>query len=687
MIAHLDFETRSALDLTKVGTDIYAKHPTTDVWCMSFAFDDQEIKGLRGGLLPKSLRDHVESGGLVYAHNASFEFQIWNLLCVPRYSFPPLKLEQMRCTMAMGYAMSLPGALAFIAPALGLEIEKDMEGRRLMLQMAKPRRVEEDGTLIWWDDQDRIRRLMAYCDQDVATERAVHSRLRELSPSEQQLWILDQQINMRGIHVDLPSIALAIDAVDAEKTKLDQRMRDLTQEQVQGCTKTLQIADWLTLKGVKNTGVAKADVIELLALENLPKVCRQVLLLRQEAGRSSTAKLTAMQQGASEDGRVRGTMQYHGANTGRWAGRKLQPHNFVRPELGQDDIEDVIAHLAVIPYIEMIYGGVMEVLPSCLRGMICGAPGKDLMAADYSNIESRVLAWLANEVWKLKAFYQIDKGLLPDIYRVVYAQTFGVKPEDVSKDQRQTGKPIELGLGFGGGIEAFRTMAKTYGVDLSLLPAIVLPNATPEELKKGGKMAATYIKKKPGVLTKEVALACDIIKQRWRAKHPDTVAFWYKLEKDSIKALTSGKMVDSGPVQWQLKGSFLWCRLPSGRLLCYPYPRLKETETPWGETKEVLSYMSVEATSKKFMRTTTYGGKLAENITQAVARDILSESMTRLDGEGYEIVFHVHDENIVEIEEGQGSLEEVEQICSEIPEWAKGLPISAEGWRGKRYRK
>lgn len=339
---HIDFETRSACDLKIAGADVYSKHPTTDVWCMGFAFTNEPVflwKNTDGK--PRDVLDYVEAGGKCVAHNAPFELAIWNNVLVPKYCWPELKPEQIVCTMSMAYAMALPGSLEKAAAAAGIEKQKDMGGHRIMLQLSQPRKLAEDGTPIWWDDEEKLQKLFRYCIQDIEVERELFKRLMPLSPQERQVWLLDYEINQRGVAVDIEAVKAAIKMVEAEKDRLNSEMRKITNNAVATCTATGQLTDWLKWRGVELEGVAKADVIELLELDTLPNDCRAALLLRQEAAKSSTAKLESMLGSTGEDGRIRGIFQYHGAGTGRWAGRRIQPQNFPRPRLSEREIENV----------------------------------------------------------------------------------------------------------------------------------------------------------------------------------------------------------------------------------------------------------------------------------------------------------------------------------------------------------
>lgn len=344
---HVDFETRSACDLRKAGVHVYAEDPSTDVLCLAYAVDAQPVTVLtrddcRSAEVRKFLFRQIQGGATFVAHNAAFELAIWNRLMAPRYGWPLLSVEQTRCTMTMAYALGLPGSLENAAAAVGLEVGKDMDGRRVMMQLARPRRIDADGRPVWWEEPGKLARLYAYCAQDVEAERALQSRLLPLSLAEQELWNIDQRINDRGIRVDLPAIENAIAVVEATKERLDQQMAITTGGWVSGCSKVMELGDWIAMRGVKTDGVAKADIVDLLARADLPADVRRALELRRDAAKSSTAKLKAMRAAASADGRVRGILQFHGANTGRWAGRRIQPQNFPRPSMDQDDIDAVL---------------------------------------------------------------------------------------------------------------------------------------------------------------------------------------------------------------------------------------------------------------------------------------------------------------------------------------------------------
>lgn len=657
MKLHIDFETYSACELKSAGLDNYARHPSTGVHCMAWCFDDESVNvmvppfHILNGAGIRRIFEHIEAGGIVVAHNAPFELAIWNNVMVPKYHWPKLSPSQVRCTMAMAYSMSLPGALEKVAPALGIDQQKDLAGARVMMQLAKPK---EDGTF-WTPDSapEKFAKLYAYCKQDVVVEREIEKRMMPLSASEQRIWQIDYTINQRGVQIDLPSVETAIALVEAEKDRINTTIRKITGNTVSGATDLAQLKHWLRFRGVDTSGLAKADITALLA-GDLPEDARRVLELRREAAKSSTAKLTAMRDAASMDGRVRGILQYHGAATGRWAGRKIQVQNLPRGFLKPGQVEDAIAHLDDAAYLDINYGNPMDVVSSSLRGMIVPKKGNVFIDCDFSNIEGRALAWLAGENWKTKAFYDFDAGIGADLYVLAYAKSFNVSIEE-AKPHRQIGKVQELALGYQGGVGAFQSMARIYGIQVSDEKA-------------------------------------DEIKALWRNAHPNINQYWYDLEEAAVNATHNPDVkfkagAEGRKVTFLKKGSFLWCQLPSGRVLCYPYPRIANITTPWGAEKDALHYHTVDGYTGKWGETKTYGGSLAENVTQAVARDLLAESLVRLEDAGIPVVMHVHDEVLVEPKEGSASLEDVEKIMSVVPEWAKGLPLASAGWTGKRYRK
>lgn len=679
-IAFIDFETRSACDLKKHGADVYASDPTTEVLCLAWIFDDEpdsEVKLMLPGMWSSAgleLMQHVHFGGTVVGHNiAGFELLIWNRVWRPwnvQTGEVILKIEQLEDTMAMAFAASLPGSLENAAAAAGIAHAKDMKGHRVMLQLSQPRDVVKfpwgEEVITWWEKKDypeKFEQLYAYCKQDVLVERELYRRLPKLSQREQRIWQIDFEINQRGIGVDITAAENARKIIEQEKARLDSEMVALTKNAVASTTAHLQLAKWVNEQAVDCEGMAKDNITELLSRgDALPPVVRQALLLRQEAAKSSTAKLESMMARVGQGNRIRNTMQFHGSGTGRWAGRGIQVHNFPRPTIRQVDIEAILSYLS-LPDLSLdrrreliaeTYGAPTTAIANCLRGFLCAAPGKTLIGADWSNIEGRMLAWLAGEEWKLDAFRGFDAGILPDIYIQTYAASFGEELANVDDLMRQVGKVQELALGYQGGVGAINTMAKPSG----------------------------------RTFTKEQA---EEMKNAWRERHPKIVQFWSRLENAAIEAVLrpGQKITVNNKISYLKNGSFLWCQLPSKRVIAYPYPEIRQFETPWGQMKDGLTYMGEDPYTKKWERQKSYGGHLAENVTQADSACLLRETLENLHTVKLPVVMHVHDEIVCEVPEAEGesSLKRLVELMEVVPPWAYGLPLAAKGWSGKRYRK
>lgn len=669
---HVDFETRSAIDLKKTGVYVYAEDASTDILCLAYAFDDEPVElWLPGQPVPARIAAHVAAGGECYAHNASFERVLWKNVLTPRYGFPEPETKQWRCTMVMAYAMALPGSLADAASALNIGLSKDAIGQRLMLQLAKPRRVEADGTIVWWDDKEKLNRLYAYCRQDVEVERAIDERLRPLSETELALWHLDQEINDRGVLVDEELCTAASAVVASAQKEIGTQIRELTGGAVSSYTSVGQLIAWVNEQGVYCDTLRREALDTLLEETNdLPDDVRAVLQLRSEASLSSVSKIDALMRGRSADGRAKGLLQFHAATTGRWGGRRFQPQNLRRPK--EEDVDAVVEVVLTgdAGYVALMYGKPISAVADTLRGMICADAGHVIVAADYSNIEGRVLAWLAGQTDKLDAFLQFDAGQGEDLYKITAGAILGKSPKDVTKDERQVyGKVPELACGYGGSFGAFAKMGAAYGV--------YLPDDQVKDIVSGWRDANDHIRR-----------------------------FWGALEDAAISAVKNpGIVTAAGPIKFKIGGSFLFMRLPSGRLLAYPCPEVRSVTMPWvdrnGEPvqKDSLTYFTtIDATKRKkvvpdpantakWSRIKTYGGMLAENATQAAARDVMADAMPRLEAAGFRVILTVHDEIVCEAIPREGLVADMERVMTDAPAWAKGLPLSVEGFSGTRYKK
>lgn len=417
---------------------------------------------------------------------------------------------------------------------------------------------------------------------------------------------------------------------------------------------------------------------------------RQLLEIRQQLGKSSTAKYQPMLNMLRRDGRVGGVFLYHGAGTGRWSGKGIQPQNL--PSRGlpiKADEVPVAIEAAQAGCLDLCYKHPMEVASACIRGMLWAAPAHRFLCADYNAIEGRVLAWVAQDPEGLDPYFEGK-----DPYKVVASWMFDKPYDQVTKDERTAGKPGDLGLGYGGGIGAFNKMAQVYRVDYDKLAHAMIPKATDEERIKAKESATTWLCNHPGEMQFDHAVAADLAKQKWRGKRGATVSFWRGVEDAAIQAVEEpGVVFKYLGVAFKCDGRFLKLRLPSKRLLYYCDPSIEMRRMPWKDKsgapveKPVVCFMGVHSMTKKWGKASLYGGLITENICQAIARDILAEAILRLEAAGYPVVLHVHDEIVCEVPWGYGSLQELTDIMCSLPSWASGLPLKANGWEGQRYKK
>lgn len=684
----IDFETRSVADLPRTGVHVYAADPSTYVWCMAYAFDDEPVElWTPEDAFPARIAEHISAGGLIGAWNANFERTIWRDVQQARLGWPEVSLNQWRCTMVEAMALSLPGKLEDAADALGLATRKDMAGSRLMMQMSKPRRVSADG-ITWWDQPEKLERLYAYCKQDVVVERAVSAYLHRLSPFEQDLWFFDQQINDRGVFVDKEACRAASVVVREATAAADKEMRRVTGGEVSACSSVSQLIGWLRARGVSVESVAKAPLLDLLATD-LPADARRALELRRDAAKTSTAKLGAMLTRRGADGRMRDNLQYHGAGTGRWSGRGAQLQNLPRPSKANEkrvvSIVDEMLATRSAAWLSVMYGSPLQAVSDAIRSLVTAGAGNVLMAADFSNIEGRGVAWLAGEEPKLKRFREFDAGKGPDIYLVTAASIYDVPIAD-AMPYRQVGKVAELACGYGGGAGAFAKMAEGYGLNLLDVYPTVRDTASLDAIDAAEKAFADRGHKSG--MRREAWLAAELIKTAWREAHPRIVDLWRGLEDAAVAAMRHpGSATRYRGVSYAKRGMFLYCRLPSNRVIAYPFARLEEKPVPWGGTRASVVYKAINQYTRKWEDKSFYGGLASENITQAFARDIMAESMLRVEAAGYPVVLTVHDEIVAEVKAGEKCYAEFERLMAIVPEWADGLPIAVAGWEGKRYRK
>jgi DNA polymerase len=671
----IDFETRSCVDLRKTGAWRYAEDPTTDVLCLCWGLDHGPIRTWYPGQpIPLEIAVAAAVGGKFVAHNAEFERAIWKRVLAPRYGFPEPELDQWECSAGMAQAMALPRSLEDAARAMGLPVQKDQQGHALMLRVSRPRSFLPNGTPVWWTDtdKDKLQRLAAYCAQDVEVTRQLYPHLLPLSADERAVWLLDAKMNERGVYIDEALVRAARKVVTDAEDALLAELVTLTRGAVKTVKQVAKLKDWLSAEGCDVNSLDKSAVSEALSRPTLTASARRALEIRQELALSSTGKLDAMLSRRCADGRARGNLIYHAATTGRWAGTGIQLQNLPRGTLPKGvKALDCLSAIRLGDYrlFDVLFNHPpLGVVSSCIRSMITAAPGMDLAAADFANIEGRVLAWVAGEGWKIQAFRAYDtitgydaKGEAlragPDLYKLAYSKSFNVPVPSVTSDQRQIGKVQELALGYQGGVGAFQSMAVLYGI----------------------------------VIADAVA---DQIKVLWRKAHPATVQLWEDMETAAISAiaqpLTVFRAGAGGCISFACSGGFLWMRLPSGRKLSYPAPALDYVKTKFGTMKRTITFAGVNEHSRMWGRNTTYGGKLTENAVQAIARDLMAEALLRIESKGWPCVLSVHDEAVAEVPAGTFPNDDpapFEAEMARLPAWASGLPVAASGWVGERYRK
>ena len=691
-ILHLDFETRSTVDLKEVGPVEYARHASTEViaaaWSMQDGDDYAPVRSWYLGMSRKSKTNPYQLSylnfDLIAAHNSGFERAIWNELLVPRFGFKYVPIKRFRCSSARAAMLGLPASLEGVADALRLPVKKDVEGRALMLSMTSPQTVIKSPNLfgeigpVYKEDRPSLRRLAEYCATDVEVEIAVDKVNGPMTPAELKIWLIDQEINQRGIRIDRPLCRRALAIVTATLKKRGAQLGELTGGDATKATQGARLIKWINWRGVPCDSLG-ADIVAGLLDGDLPSDVREVLEIRRDSAKSSTAKFARMLSRSASDGRMRDNLRYHGAFTGRWAGQGAQIQNYPR---GSIEFMELLAECFAnesIALIEMMFGDVVDAAKSLLRGCLIADDDSKLLVWDYAQIEARVLPWLSGETWKLNAFRELDAGRGFDIYVLAYAVTFGVDPATVTKAQRQLGKVIELALGYGGGPGAFVSFAKIYRVEI----ADYLGELRAKFPDVATKAREAYNKRgRQSDIPRETWIAAEIVKTNWRAKHPKTVAFWYALNDAAIECVRTGRRTAAGRIRFQLVGQFLKMILPSNRPISYFRPSVGE-----GRFGPELVYWQTK--DGRLMRITTYGGKLCENATQAVARDPMTDGMKRLRAAKFAMVGTVHDEVIAEEKSviAQARLDEGKKLLEINAPWSKGLPLVVDGFVTNRYKK
>lgn len=642
----IDLETYSSEDISKTGVFRYAEAPDFEILLLAYAWDDGPVRVID---LTEQDGDHGELEAVYaaikdpdvvkVAHNSAFE-----RACLSRWLGRDLPPEEWEDTMVLAAMNGLPMSLDAAGAALQLQSQKIKEGTSLINYFCKPCRatIANGGRTRNLPEHalDKWERFKAYCQRDVEVEQAIYYRLRSypVTDFERQVWALDARINERGVLVDTELAEAAIAVDETFTTDHSAELQRLTG--LDNPNSVAQLKDWLSGVGLEVDSLNKAAVTDLRNAATDPTT-RRVLELRQLLGKTSTKKYQAMLAAACKDDRVRGIMQYYGAGrTGRWAGRVVQPQNLPQNHLDHIDTVREIVRDRDLEALEMLYDNVPDVLSQLIRTALVAKPGHTLLVADYSAIEARVIAYLAGEQWRMDVFAQGG-----DIYCSSASAMFKVPVEKhgINGHLRQKGKIAELACGYGGGVAAL----KAFGADRMGL--------TEEEMQ-------------------------DIVTQ-WRLASPAIPRFWRETEQAAKRALSRPGTLRTIPccgIQYRADADALRCILPSGRVLSYWGARL--------DTDGSICFMGQNQTTRKWEKTSTWGGKLVENIVQAYARDSLATAMVRLAQEGYNILFHVHDEIICEEPKGR-RWEDMAAIMSRPIDWAPGLLLTADGYETPFYKK
>ena len=648
----IDIETYSSVDLTKAGLYKYVQSSDFEILLFAYSFDDEPVEVVdltqKGRTLPQRVLWALQDPNVKKtAFNAAFEWY-----CINKFFVSPL--EQWECTMVHAYYAGYAGGLGLVAEAMGMppDKKKDTAGKALIKLFCCPNgkktKKHPYDRVLPKHEPEKWQLFIEYCRQDVVVEKAIKEKLGKypLPEQEQRYWIMDQAINSGGVGTAMPLIDGALYIKDAVEQELKENIRAITG--TDNPNSDDQVKAWIfETAGIEVKSLEKKVVEDVLdAVSAFPEVVT-VLNLRKQLKKSSLAKYATLKDGTCADGRFRGMLQFYGAKTGRWAGRAVQPQNLPRNYMATLDTARELVMQKNVEGLKLIYGNVQDTASQLIRTAFVPTEGCIFAVADYSAIEARVIAWLAGENWKLDVFRTHGK-----IYEASASAMFGVPLKKITKgnpeyELRAKGKVAELALGYQGSDGALIQMgALKMGLEEEELPDIV---------------------------------------RRWRASNPRIKDLWWKLDRAAVQC------VKYGTPQYLQKGivlsrdqEYLFITLPSGRQLFYLHPGILPNR--WGD--DAISYEGRGA-SKKWVTLETYGGKLTENVVQAIARDCLAEAMYKLHCAGYKICFHVHDEVILEVPKNDPcyNLDNAIKIMCEPPAWAPDLPLNADGFTSDYYKK
>ena len=639
----IDIETYSDVDLQKCGVYAYTDSPAFEILLFAYAFDDEDVSIVdvaKGESLPERVMAALTDDSIVKtAFNAAFE-----RTCIARHYNLSLAPVGWQCTAVQSAMLALPASLDGVGEVLDIRQKKLKEGKDLVRYFSmpcKPTKANGGRTRNMPEDEpEKWELFKSYCIRDVEAEREIRYKLRNypIPEEEQLLYQMYQEINDRGILVDQTLVEHAVTCDKEYRDQVTRRAYELSG--LENPNSPAQIKDWLAERGVQVDSLSKKAVAGLI--KETDGEVLEMLKLRLLMAKTSVKKYEAIKRSVCSDGRVHGLLQFYGANrTGRWAGKLVQVQNLPQNHLEDLSLARDLVKAGDYETLDLLFDSVPGVLSELIRTAFIPKPGCRFIVADFSAIEARVLAWLSGENWRLETFKEGG-----DIYCASASKMFGVPVVKHGENGhlRQKGKISELALGYGGSTGALTAMgAIDMGIPEEELPELV---------------------------------------SQWRSANPHITKFWGDVDAASMKAVKEKTTVACGNLTFSYRAGMLFITLPSGRRLAYVKPRLETNR--FG--RAAITYEGV-GESKKWMRIETYGAKLTENIVQATARDLLAQAMLRLRAAGYKIVMHVHDEAVCEVPEGESSVEEICRIMSEVPPWAAGLPLNADGYECAFYKK
>lgn len=677
----IDFETRCELDIKKVGAYKYSQHPSCEILMMGYSLTGEEkdtrlwVMGMKS---PKALFALLANGYKLNAFNKYFERCIWKNVAVKKLGWPDIEYEDLFDTGDKCQALALPASLDKATEVTKVDHTKNSDGKALIKVFCCPK--TKNGKLYFVqpeDEPEKWQRFGQYCIDDVKATIALDKILPDLSPMEQMISWLTDKMNWRGIYLDMTAVRAAAKLADKVKSHYNKEASKLSGGMFEKCTQRAKVKEWLKTQDFTLPNMQGDTIAVAMRRDDLAPKVRRMLELYVICGSTAASKFTAMENYVCDDGRVHELLNYHKARTGRWGGKGIQIQNLPRPVLPKfvdyvdvialikrGDVDELEAYAISISALDekkakakgkskWWKANPMQVLTSCLRAVICSMMDKHYKCADYSAIEARVLLWLAGDTKALDIFRRGE-----DIYLDMASTIYGVPVSTLNKesDERPLGKEAILGCGFGMGDDKFR--------------------------KRCDEKAGIKIDKK---LAKHVITT-------YRKKYKKVKELWYKAEEAAIEAVQNpGRVTRYKGIKYVMKRmgkmTILLCKFPSGHTTGYPYPKVKMALTDWGSEKLELTYEGHDSYTHKWTQLKTYGGKLVENFTQGVARDLMAFGMLLLDLVDYFLVMTVHDEAVSEDDEDFGSLKDFEHLLCTLPRWAEGLPVTSEGWVDVRYRK